>query len=170
MRRFRLLAPMHWTTLRLLIGRLASERNLRSIAPAASLRRWRGTARSTRGSAHHLRYAFEAAEVLLDGATRNRTLTRLRSMLDRAEFFVAEAPVARYGLTPLHFVPTRETTARRVFDDALIERHLDDLGACQNDDGGWPIRFDPPSDGARIEWRGNWTLEALMTLRAWGRL
>jgi catechol 2,3-dioxygenase-like lactoylglutathione lyase family enzyme len=120
--------------------------------------------------AHHLRYAFEAAEVLLDGATRNRTLTRLRSMLDRAEFFVAETPVARYGLTPLHFVPTQDTTARRVFDDALIERHLDDLGACQNDDGGWPIRFDPPSDGARIEWRGNWTLEALMTLRAWGRL
>ena len=120
--------------------------------------------------AHHLRYAFEAAEVLLEGAARDRALARLRTMLDRADFFVTETPVERYGLTPLHFVPAPDCAARAVFDERLIERHLDDLLACQSDDGGWPIRFDPPSDAARIEWRGNWTVDALVTLRAWGRL
>jgi len=120
--------------------------------------------------AHHLRYAFEAAEVLLEGAARDRALVRLRAMLDHADLFVTDTPVDRYGLTPLHFVPTPDCAARAVFDDGLIERHLEDLLAHQCDDGGWPIRFDPPSDGARIEWRGNWTVDALITLRAWGRL
>ena len=120
--------------------------------------------------AHHLRYAFEAAEVLLEGAARDRALARLRTMLDHADFFVMETPVERYGLTPLHFVPAPDSASRAGFDDELIQRHLDDLVAQQSDDGGWPIRFDPPSDAARIEWRGNWTVDALATLRAWGRL
>ena len=65
--------------------------------------------------AHHLRYAFAAAEILLEDGARDRALTRLRKMLDRAEFFVIETPVERYGLTPLHFVPTRgQRRARRV--------------------------------------------------------
>ena len=120
--------------------------------------------------AHHLRYAFAAAEILLEDGARDRALTRLRKMLDRAEFFVIETPVDRYGLTPLHFVPTRDSAARAVFGDALLERHLDDLVAAQSEDGGWPIRFEPPSAGARIEWRGSWTVDALVTLRGWGRL
>jgi catechol 2,3-dioxygenase-like lactoylglutathione lyase family enzyme len=120
--------------------------------------------------AHDLRYAFEAAEALLEGATRERTLVRLRSMLDRADFFVAETPVERYGLTPLQFVAAPDSVARAVFDEASIQRHLDDLLARQNEDGGWPIHFDPPSEAARTEWRGNWTVDALITLRAWGRI
>lgn len=120
--------------------------------------------------AHHLRYAFEAAEGLLDGDARKLTLVRLRSMLEHADFFVAETPVERYGLTPLQFVPTPHSAARAVFDDASIERHLDDLLARQSEDGGWPIHFDPPSEAARTEWRGSWTVDALVTLRAWGRI
>ena len=120
--------------------------------------------------AHHLRYAFQAAEALLEGAARAGVLTRLRRMLDRAEFYVSEVPVGHYGLTPLHFVPTPNVAARTVFDEALIQRHIDDLIACQNDNGSWPIRFQPPSEGALVEWRGHWTVEALATLRAWGRL
>lgn len=105
--------------------------------------------------AHHLRYAFEAAEALLEGPARERTLVRLRSMLEHADFFVAETPVERYGLTPLQFVAAPDSAARAVFDDTSIERHLEDLLARQSEDGGWPIRFDPPSDAARTEWRGS---------------
>jgi hypothetical protein len=120
--------------------------------------------------AHHLRYAFMFASIVLSGAARVRSLARLRAMLDGADFYVPETPIERYGVTPLQFVPTPDDPARAVFDDALLERHLDDLAASQRDDGGWPIHFQPPSEGAAIEWRGVWTLDALTTLRAWGRL
>ena len=120
--------------------------------------------------AHHLLYAFEFASTLLDGRARSETLLRLRAALNEAAFFVADTPVAQYGLTPLDFVPRRDSAAREVFDDALLERHLDDLLRNQCDDGGWTIRFQPPSEGATVEWRGRRTVEALSTLRAWGRL
>jgi hypothetical protein len=120
--------------------------------------------------AHHLRYAFEGAAALLSGAALTEALVRLRAALYDADFYVEETKVTRYGLTPLHFVPTPQNPARAVFDDALLERHLDDLLASQRADGGWPIHFQPPSEGAAIEWRGICTVEALTTLRAWGRL
>ena len=120
--------------------------------------------------AHHLRYAFMFASIVLKGAARADALKRLRAMLDSADFYVAETPVERYGVTPLQFVATPDDPARAVFDDTLLERHLDDLAASQRDDGGWPIYFQPPGEGAAIEWRGIWTLDALTTLRAWGRL
>jgi hypothetical protein len=120
--------------------------------------------------AHHLRYAFDAAVALLSGAALSKALVRLRAALSSADFYVEDTPVSRYGLTPLRFVPSPESPARAVFDDALLQRHLDDLIAAQCSDGGWPIHFQPPSEGAAIEWRGVWTVEALTTLRAWGRL
>jgi len=120
--------------------------------------------------AHHLHYAFMFASIVLRGSARASALERLGAMLDGAGFYVAETPVDRYGVTPLQFVPTPDDPVRAAFDDALLERHVDDLAASQLDDGGWPIRFQPPSEGATVEWRGIWTLDALATLRAWGRL
>jgi hypothetical protein len=120
--------------------------------------------------AHHLRYAFMFASVVLSGAIRANALKRLRAMLDGAGFYVAETPVERYGVTPLQFAATPDEPARAVFGDALLELHLDDLVAAQLDDGGWPIYFQPASEGAAIEWRGIWTLDALATLRAWRRI
>jgi hypothetical protein len=120
--------------------------------------------------AHHLRYAFDAAVVLMDAGSRLALLQRLRRALAGAQFFVEDTPVTRYGLTPLHFAPHPNSAARAVFDDALFERHLDDLLESQCADGGWPIRFQSAGEGAAIEWRGSVTLEALLRLRAWGRL
>ena len=47
---------------------------------------------------------------------------------------------------------------------------LDRLQKNQQDDGGWPIAWDPPSEAARCEWRGIVTLGALRTLTSYGRL
>lgn len=120
--------------------------------------------------AHHLRYAFDAAAALLSGEALSKTLVRLRAALRNADYYVEDTPVSRYGLTPLRFVPVPQSPTRAVFDDVLLERHLDDLLASRCSDGGWPIHFQPPSEGATIEWRGVWTVDALTTLRAWGRL
>jgi hypothetical protein len=120
--------------------------------------------------AHQLNYLIRFAADVLEAEHRARCLDRLVAALPRAALFVAETPVSRYGLTPLHYAPTPEAPARRCFDDALVERHLDDLVDAQQGDGGWPIRFAPPSEAAALEWRGRWTLEALAVLRAYGRL
>jgi hypothetical protein len=57
-----------------------------------------------------------------------------------------------------------------LFEEAELTAHLDALEAAQCEDGGWPISWDPPSAASRLEWRGRWTVEALVTLRAYGRL
>jgi hypothetical protein len=143
-------------------------RNAWLDATTAVCKRYLGGARID--EAHHLHYAFLFASYALDGDERSMALARLRDMVGEASFYVAETPVERYGLTPLRFVPSPQHPARAFFDDALLERHLDALIESQTDDGGWPIHFQPPSEGATIEWRGAWTLDALLILRAWGRL
>jgi hypothetical protein len=85
-------------------------------------------------------------------------------------YFKAEPGPGGYGLTPLHLAPTPDAVGRAAFPDALLTAHLDDLLASQADDGGWPIAWDPPGPGAIAEWRGIWTLEALTSLRAYGRI
>jgi hypothetical protein len=75
-----------------------------------------------------------------------------------------------YVKSPLDFAPRPDSLARRLFDEATIERHLDALAARQQDDGGWPITWEPPSKAAVSEWRGYHTVRALQVLDDYGRL
>jgi len=111
------------------------------------------------GSAHTLKCAVRLADAIGDADL----LTHLASQLDAAEWFQREVPVTTYTQTPLHF-------PRRLFDDATIDAHLDDLLARQQADGGWPVDWEPPGPAAKEEWRGRWTLDALLTLREHGRI
>jgi hypothetical protein len=96
--------------------------------------------------------------------------SRTAAQAEKTSWFLADPAATRYGLTPLTLCPTPDALGREAFADGLIEAHLDALAARQQDDGGWPISFQPPSEAARFEWRGRWTLDALETLRAYGRL
>ena len=95
---------------------------------------------------------------------------KLASLLKEADFFCWEAPVQSYGLTPLTFAPAPDSYCRRIFSDSQIEAHLNDLIAQQQPDGGWSIMWNPPSEMARCEWRAQRTVQALETLRAYGRI
>jgi hypothetical protein len=75
-----------------------------------------------------------------------------------------------YGLTPLDLAPEAGSRWRSLFSTSLIDAHLDRLLAGQQDDGGWPISWEPPSEAAVCEWRGLVTLKALRTLTSYGRL
>lgn len=72
--------------------------------------------------------------------------------------------------TPLNYAPTPQSMARRLFSDEVIEAHLDALAAAQQEDGGWPINWLDWNPATTLEWRGVVTIEALSTLRAYGRL
>lgn len=75
-----------------------------------------------------------------------------------------------YGLTPLQLAPEPGSRWRTLFSDAQIDGHLDRLLKRRNDDGGWPLSWEPPSQAATLEWRGVVTLQALRTLTAYGRI
>jgi hypothetical protein len=72
--------------------------------------------------------------------------------------------------TPIDFAPNPDSIARRLFDEATIEAHLDHLAESQADDGGWTFNWPAWSPVAASEWRGSRTVDALRTLRANGRL
>lgn len=67
------------------------------------------------------------------------------------------------------FAPTPDSPARGWFTDAEMERSLDHLIAQQQEDGGWPITWREWAPGTALEGRPMVTIEALRTLRAYGR-
>jgi hypothetical protein len=72
--------------------------------------------------------------------------------------------------SPLDFAPRPASVARSVFDGPVIGAHLDHLAAAQRDDGGWMFNWPAWSPAAELDWRGSLTVDALMVLRANGRL
>ncbi|MEO3851963.1 hypothetical protein ABGB09_30760 [Streptomyces sp. B8F3] len=71
---------------------------------------------------------------------------------------------------PHDFARRPASLARRWFSDAEMARSLDFLAANQRADGGWPVAWRRWSPGAELEARPLATLEALLTLRAYGRI
>jgi hypothetical protein len=78
-----------------------------------------------------------------------------------------DAPGEVHG--PLNFAPLPDSLARGLFDDAVIDVHLDRLAEGQRDDGGWMFNWTSWSTAAELDWRGAITVDALRTLRANGR-
>ncbi|MFF3981508.1 hypothetical protein [Streptomyces sp. NPDC001828] len=129
-------------------------------------------------------YEVEAAVAFLDGAPdRSRAeaaadrLGRLvreqgLAVLDPAR--IAEYPVAEGYAPGEHHFPhdyarVPESLARRWFTDEEMGRSLDHLAAEQREDGGWPVHWRAWAPGTELECRPMVTVEALRTLRAYGR-
>jgi hypothetical protein len=94
----------------------------------------------------------------------------VRGQLGSASLFRLDPEQAGYGLSPLSVAPAADSRWRVLFSDDVLDAHLDRLLADQQPDGSWPISWDPPSEAARLEWRGIATLDALRTLVSYGRL
>ena len=120
--------------------------------------------------AHTLRTAFCLLDSLGDRGGTEQLFEKLAQELAQADFFIAEAPAKGYGLTPLEFAPAPDAYCRRIFSAAQIEGHLKELKSKQEEDGGWPIQWEPPGEMASWEWRAHKTVSALATLRAYGRI
>jgi len=72
--------------------------------------------------------------------------------------------------SPLSFAPLPSSRARGLFDEPVVQAHLDHLAAGQHDDGGWTFNFPAWSPAAEQDWRGYVTVSALITLHDNGRL
>ena len=120
--------------------------------------------------AHEIATALRFLEYAPERARAADLAIRLAIDAPRSKWFLERAGTSDYGVTPLRLCPTPASIARPAFSDDLIDAHLDDLASRQQADGGWPITWQAPGDGAAIEWRGRLTLEAFLCLRAYGRI
>jgi hypothetical protein len=115
-------------------------------------------------------YAVRALLTYLDAVGDDAGVESLGARL-RASGIVEEDPNASGEVHfPIDFSPWPDTPSRRLFDQELIDKHLDALEARQQDDGGWRFNWPAWAPGPEAEWRGFVTLHALKVLRANGRL
>ncbi|MFF8862862.1 hypothetical protein ACF08B_12550 [Streptomyces sp. NPDC015139] len=70
---------------------------------------------------------------------------------------------------PHDFAKSPASLARAWFTDGEMARSLDHLAAEQEEDGGWPVRWRQWAAAPTLEARPMVTIEALRTLRAYGR-
>ncbi len=119
-------------------------------------------------------HALREVLVFLDHAPeRDRAeaaADKVRDQLAAASWFRLDPDDSGYGLSPLSIAPAADSRWRVLFSEDVLNAHLDRLQSDQQPDGGWPISWEPPSEAARLEWRGAVSLDALRTLVSYGRL
>jgi hypothetical protein len=113
--------------------------------------------------AHAIREALRFLAHAPDRERAEELRPAVVARLDGASYFVADPDDEAYGVTPLEYDGD-------LFRRELLEAHVDRLASEQAADGGWPLRWDPPSEAARSDWRGSRTVTALHTLRRHGRV
>lgn len=129
-------------------------------------------------------YEIEAAVAFLDSAPDR---PRAEAAADRLGRLVREHRLAvldpehpgEYPVAPGYapgehhfphdFARTPRSLARPWFTDDEMARSLDFLAAAQQEDGGWPVRWRKWAPGTALEARPMVTIDALRTLRAYGR-
>jgi hypothetical protein len=104
-----------------------------------------------------------------DRARAAEAMRRVGSLLLDRKLVALDPDAAGEVHGPLDFAPLPDSIARPLFDDAVIEAHLDHLAAAQRDDGGWMFNWSSWSPAAEADWRGFLTVDALRILRANGR-
>ncbi|MFI9066530.1 hypothetical protein ACIGQE_32470 [Streptomyces sp. NPDC053429] len=129
-------------------------------------------------------YEVRGAAAFLDGVPdRGRAAAAADRLgrLVREQHLVVLDPAHRPGgptapgdapaeeLYPYDVARRPESCARGWFTDAEMGRSLDFLAARQQPDGGWPAARPAWAAGSSLERRPIATLEALLTLRAYGR-
>jgi hypothetical protein len=130
---------------------------------------WAAVGRLERAHPNRVRAALAFLDGAPDRPKAEAAADRLGRLVRRRRLAVNE-PDRRGHDLPCDFARTPDSLARRWFSDADLERGLDALAAQQQDDGGWPVRRRGWPPGGTSVWRAIVTIEALRTLRAYGRL
>lgn len=118
---------------------------------------------------HEMGVVLEFLYYVPDRQRAEQELARLTAHLLTAGL-VSDAQSSGYVRKPLDWAPTPDHPLRKHFSQQQVQAHLDSIIADQQEDGGWPITWEPISTGCESEWRGWVTLGRLLTLRSNGRL
>jgi hypothetical protein len=118
---------------------------------------------------YDLRGVLRFLDHVPDQARARQALVSMGRLLFKLDLVALDpgAPGEVHG--PLDYAPA-PGLASSLFDEAVLDAHLNHLARAQRDDGGWTFNWMAWSPVAEQEWRGVRTVEALHTLRAYGRL
>jgi hypothetical protein len=119
---------------------------------------------------YSFRYAVHFLDATPDRERADEALATIAEQVPADGVLHVEAGTEGETLGALEVAPRPDHAGRRLFPDALIESELDALAAAQQDDGGWTFSWAAWNPAVAWEGRGMVTVEALKTLRAYGRL
>jgi hypothetical protein len=123
---------------------------------------WRSIAQLQSDDMHLLGCVLTFLRYAPDQERAGRILEDLgRAMLANGQIASPDAP--GYVRKPIDWAPDPQHPLRRVIPEAAISADLARLEADQQEDGGWPIAWPPPSEAAVLEWRGWVTIPAPLT-------
>lgn len=105
-----------------------------------------------------------------DGARADAVGDRIAEHISSIPGVLLDPETEEYGLTAVQFAPTADARWRRLFTSAQIDAALDHLAASQQDDGGWPVSWEPPGPASLLAWRSHVTVLAVRTLASYGRV
>lgn len=131
---------------------------------------WAAIAHLKLGDAYAFRYTVHFLDAVPDRPRAEAEVDVLADRMPDDGILTVEAGVEGETLSALEVAPRPEHVGTRLFPRTLFDRQLDELAAAQQDDGGWTFSWSAWNPAAALEWRGVVTLQALTTLRAYGRL
>ncbi len=105
-----------------------------------------------------------------DRERARRELARIEERVRQPGVIAYDPAAGGYVQFPLDWAPTRQSGLGGLFSEEIIAEQLAFLAAKQQEDGGWPISWEPVSPFVALEWRGWVTVMALRTLRSYGAL
>ena len=119
---------------------------------------------------YETKYVIGFLDAVPDRERAEATLDAVGRTLGSREAVPVSGGTEGEALTALTIAPWPGHAGRRLFDQAAIERQLDELAAGQQADGGWTFDWLAWDDAVAWAWRGKLTVDALHTLAANGRL
>lgn len=122
------------------------------------------------GDAYTFRYAVHFLDATPDRDRAQQELDQLAARMPADGILKVEIGVEGETLSALDVARRPGHAGRALFPDGLIEQELDRLAAAQSDDGGWTFTWAAWNPAVAWEWRGMVTIDALVTLRAYGRI
>jgi hypothetical protein len=131
---------------------------------------WRGIDGLSEAGPYDMRGVLRFLDHVPDRSRAERAFEQAGQLLIKLNLVALDPDVTGEAHLPLDFAPAPGCLARRLFDDATIDAHLDHLAQAQREDGGWMFNWPSWSPAAESDWRGSITVDALCTLRAYGRL
>ena len=114
-----------------------------------------------------------AVQFLINAPDQEQAAPILQAIKDtilRENLVVFDRKTEGYVKFPLDWAPSPNHIFHSLFSTEQIETDLQALIAEQQEDGGWPINWQPVSTAAEAEWRGVKALENLLILKHYGKI